>query len=115
MNNQEYLIQNQDGNRIIQEVKELRKTIQEFLYQFDVLADKYGLHKTYKALRKQYAEIISYDDFIINLLIDGLASSDNQFYNNFLESNKKKAGTIKKIVEILLIKLEELDRNKMDF
>ena len=74
----------------IQEYEELRKAIENFLYAFDELSSRYGFTRIFKLLQTQYLDISSFEDAVINTLIDGLEDPDSTFYVQFMEEERIK-------------------------
>lgn len=72
-------------NTNTQELVQLHKAIESFLYRFDELVEKFGFNKSYKSLRRQYLDICCNGDAIINLVIMGLVSEDPEYYANLME------------------------------
>ena len=102
-------------NKIIEEVKDLKKSIEAFLHRFDQLTEKYGFQKSFKALRRQYLDICCNGDVFINELIKGLVSNQDNYYVNFLEENKLHAKEIKRLIDDYVMEtLEELDENNLE-
>ena len=86
------------SNQTICEVKELRKSIENFLYMFDFLVEKYGFYPTYNMIRS-YSE----GNEKINEILDGLISSDVSYYVQYLDKNKSNALETKRLIEEELI------------
>ena len=103
------------NNKIVEEVTDLKKTIEAFLYRFDQLAEKYGFKKAFKALRRQYLDICCNGDFLINELINGLSSNQTDYYVNFLEKYKLQSNEIKILIDNYVMEtLEELDESNLE-
>lgn len=106
---------NDISNKIIEEVKDLKKSIEAFLYRFDQLTEKYGFQKSFKALRRQYLDICCSGDFFINELIKGLVSNQDDYYVNFIEKYKLEAEEIKILIDDYVMEtLEELDESNLE-
>ena len=98
-----------ENNQSICEVKELRKSIENFLFQFDILAEKFGFKYSYKALRRQYLDVCSYGDAVINQMLDGLVSDDVSYYVRWIAENKSDATEAKRIIDDYLVEsIQEL-------
>ena len=98
-------------------MKGLRQSMEDFLYRFDQLVEKYEFQPTYNALRRQYADICSAGDVIINQILDGLLDADSQYYVKFLEESRENecAEFSKRLVDDYLIPtLDDLDENKLE-
>jgi hypothetical protein len=85
------------------QVKELRKSIENFLIQFDILIEKYGFTHSYRVLRSQYRDVCSRGDVVINEMLDGLVSDDVSYYVSWMEENKSNSSEVKRIIDDYLI------------
>lgn len=93
----------------ISEVKELRKSIENFLTQFDILVEKRGFKSSYAMLRFNYRDLCSPGDVVINEMLDGLVSNDISYYVSWMDENKSNAREVKRIIDDYLIEtLQEL-------
>jgi hypothetical protein len=79
------------------------ESIHNFIKQFDKLAEKYGYLNSYRALKKHYSDVCSNGDFIINQLIDGLKSNNNNYYKNLLEEYKNQKDFVDQLINDYLI------------
>lgn len=85
------------------QVKELRKSIENFLIQFDILVEKRGFKISYRVLRSMYQDVCSRGDVVINEMLDGLVSDDVSYYVSWMEDNKSNASEVKRIIDDYLI------------
>jgi hypothetical protein len=79
------------------------ESIHKLIKSYDLLSEKYGHKESYLALKKHYCDICSSGDYIINQLIDGLHSNNNNYYKNLLDEYKKDSEFIDKLINDYLI------------
>jgi hypothetical protein len=92
-------------------MRELRNSIENFLFVFDELSDKYGFVKIYKTLRERYTKTSCFEDTVIHSLIGGLEDPDSTFYVQFMEEEKIKenAFLVKNIIDTVLLETLEFE------
>jgi hypothetical protein len=97
------------------QIREVRLSIATFLNRFNQLVEKYGFVPSFKALRKQYLDVCSNGDVLINELIKGLVSSDPEYYTKYMQENIRNIDFIKRLIdEYVMDTLEELDQHELD-
>jgi hypothetical protein len=79
------------------------ESIHTLIKSFDRLAEKYGHRESYLALKKHYSDTCSNGDVIINELIDGLHSNNNNYYHNLLIDYKDDYEFINRLINEYLI------------
>jgi len=98
-----------------QELAQLHKAIESFLYRFDELAEKFGFNQSYKALRRQYLDICCNGDAIINNVIKGLVSEDTHYYVNLMEEYLDQPTEVTRLInEYLIETVNDLYENNLD-
>jgi hypothetical protein len=79
------------------------ESINKLIKIYDELTKKYGHHKSFNGLKRHYSDVCSEGDGIINDLIDGLNSNDNNYYQNLLTTYKTKLEFVERLVNDYLI------------
>ncbi len=77
--------------------------INKLIKSYDLLSEKYGHKESYLALKKHYCDICSNGDYIINKIIDGLYSNNNNYYKNLLNEYKNDEEFVVKLIDDYLI------------
>jgi hypothetical protein len=78
-------------------------SIQQLIKSFELLSHKYGYIESYRALKTHYNDICSNGDLIINNLIDGLHSNNNNYYINLLDKYKNDLNFVDTLINDYLL------------